>query len=282
MSAIHDVQDATGGVVRHRPYGFEMVSLTSVPVDGTAGYAPGCMLIVPTGSAGSCQYINNGSLTACKFETVLSANTTAGAGGYANGVGITTIPGTSQTTVQGALGEIIGSLQQAGTSTLTIPLGAFRALQADNTVGNTIQNGGLLANDTTPNLSVNANGHYHIGYTTSTVTKIMYTGSLPADANISINMSIDIIVRGGGTTNAFGANIVMSVDGSGNFSNVANLTTANTALQTATASMPTVGNITAGSGSFSIVITPAAHGTDAWLIEGIRLRYSPEYPASLT
>ncbi len=46
---------------------------TSVPVDGTIGYAAGCIYIKTDGGASTTLYVNNGTPASCAFKAVTSA-----------------------------------------------------------------------------------------------------------------------------------------------------------------------------------------------------------------
>lgn len=45
---------------------------TTVPTDGTAGYAPGCLWLLRAGAVGGQLYMNEGSVTSCDFNAILS------------------------------------------------------------------------------------------------------------------------------------------------------------------------------------------------------------------
>lgn len=42
----------------------------TVPTDGTAGFAPGCLWFKRGGVAGACLYVNEGSATSCDFDAL--------------------------------------------------------------------------------------------------------------------------------------------------------------------------------------------------------------------
>lgn len=50
---------------------------TTVPTDGTAGYGPGCIFIDQNAAAGSQMFINEGSVTSCDFNAVVSISCAA-------------------------------------------------------------------------------------------------------------------------------------------------------------------------------------------------------------
>jgi hypothetical protein len=46
---------------------------TTVPADGTAGYATGCLFQHTDGGAGSALYVNEGTAASCNFDAVTVA-----------------------------------------------------------------------------------------------------------------------------------------------------------------------------------------------------------------
>lgn len=70
MSQIHATQDATGVIVKVPGYGILQAYGTTVPTDGTAGYAKGCLFFHIDGSAGTMLYCNEGTGTSCDFDAV--------------------------------------------------------------------------------------------------------------------------------------------------------------------------------------------------------------------
>jgi hypothetical protein len=70
MSAVLDLQSAEGVMARARPTGNLIKFGPTVPTDGTAGYAPGCIFFKSSGTTDACFYLNNGSATSCAFVPV--------------------------------------------------------------------------------------------------------------------------------------------------------------------------------------------------------------------
>lgn len=63
---------STSDVVAERPgVGVLFASSSTVPADGAAGYAPGCLFIQDDGAAGLQLYVNEGSATSADFNAVL-------------------------------------------------------------------------------------------------------------------------------------------------------------------------------------------------------------------
>lgn len=80
--------DPQGKLIEVPGYGIVYAVGTTVPTDGTAGYAPGCEFQDLDGAAGAQVYINEGTLASCAFKALPSqANAVANpvngvAGGY--------------------------------------------------------------------------------------------------------------------------------------------------------------------------------------------------------
>ena len=69
MSRRHTVHDASGIVSEHPGLGGILHACgPTVPTDGTAGYAPGCIFQDLNASAGAQFFINEGSATSCDFN----------------------------------------------------------------------------------------------------------------------------------------------------------------------------------------------------------------------
>lgn len=61
MSERHRIQDATGCVVDYEPIGKMWIVSTTAPVNGQAGFAPGCFYTVPNAAAGAIFWLNTGT-----------------------------------------------------------------------------------------------------------------------------------------------------------------------------------------------------------------------------
>jgi len=53
--------------------GLLLASGTTVPTDGTAGYATGCIFQHTDGGDGSALYVNEGTVTSCDFNLITVA-----------------------------------------------------------------------------------------------------------------------------------------------------------------------------------------------------------------
>jgi len=58
----------SSGAWFYSPQGYLIAYGTTVPTDGTAGYAPGCIFVHTDGTAGTTDYINEGTSTSCDFN----------------------------------------------------------------------------------------------------------------------------------------------------------------------------------------------------------------------
>ena len=70
MSACHRVQDASGVVARDQIGNVLIVCGNTVPTDGTAGYATGCLFIKLNGGAGTSMYANEGTSASSDFDAI--------------------------------------------------------------------------------------------------------------------------------------------------------------------------------------------------------------------
>lgn len=60
--------DARGAYIEKPVVGILFAALTTVPADGSAGYAPGCIMIDENAAIGANFFINNGSVTSSDFD----------------------------------------------------------------------------------------------------------------------------------------------------------------------------------------------------------------------
>ncbi len=73
MSAPVSSHDGTGIVLEAPGYGTLLAYGATVPSDGTAGFAKGCLFIHIDGSAGTMLYCNEGTETSSDFDAVTVA-----------------------------------------------------------------------------------------------------------------------------------------------------------------------------------------------------------------
>lgn len=70
MSSRHNLQDATGDVLRHPTQGVLWIVLPRAPVNTTDAAAPGCIWQNPTGAAGLRVYVNEGTFAASVWVAI--------------------------------------------------------------------------------------------------------------------------------------------------------------------------------------------------------------------
>lgn len=85
MSRRFERQSAHPGVLYERGRGATLDWGTTVPTDGTPGYAPGCLFLDVDATAGLQLFVNEGTATSCDFNPLLPA------GGLVSLTGSTTI-----------------------------------------------------------------------------------------------------------------------------------------------------------------------------------------------
>lgn len=66
-------RSADGGLVKDFAGNWLLVAGTTVPTDGGAGYATGCLFFHTDGGAGTALYCNEGTATSCDFDAVTVA-----------------------------------------------------------------------------------------------------------------------------------------------------------------------------------------------------------------
>lgn len=68
LGRIAKLLDFKPSTPNNKPAGVLFDHGTSVPADGTAGYATGCLFQKTNGGANTSLYVNEGSVTACDFN----------------------------------------------------------------------------------------------------------------------------------------------------------------------------------------------------------------------
>jgi len=108
--------DPQGKIVEVPQYGITYAAGTTVPGDGTAGYAPGCIFQDLDGAAGAQLYVNEGSLASSAFKALPSqagavANPLNGvAAGYKVARGVTALDASNPTPVATGLTTIVAAV----------------------------------------------------------------------------------------------------------------------------------------------------------------------------
>lgn len=98
---------------------------TTVPTDGTAGYAPGCTFYKRAGTAGASVYTNEGTATSCAFKAQPQFPVTPAASKLARGVATITGSGDVVTGLASVVAVVVtmqadASLTNGITTTATI------------------------------------------------------------------------------------------------------------------------------------------------------------------
>jgi hypothetical protein len=70
MTGRHKLHDATGVIASLDNGDFIIVAGTTVPTDGAAGYATGCLFMQTDGGAGTSLYVNEGTNSSANFDAV--------------------------------------------------------------------------------------------------------------------------------------------------------------------------------------------------------------------
>ena len=70
MSRRHEIQDATGVVMRVPPYGVMYVILPTTPTASQAGFGHGCVWVNTAGSTNTTFYVNTGSNTSATWTAL--------------------------------------------------------------------------------------------------------------------------------------------------------------------------------------------------------------------
>ena len=73
MAGPIELHSGTGVLAEIPGYGAIIVAGTTVPTDGTVGYAIGCLFIHLDGGAGTALYCNEGTADSCDFDVVTVA-----------------------------------------------------------------------------------------------------------------------------------------------------------------------------------------------------------------
>lgn len=274
------VHDGSGVIEEVPGYGITRAYGTAVPTG--AGYAPGCLFIKITGSAGDVIHVNNGTVTSASFSAIPTAGTTGAAD-----VGIADAGSfTANTTVEAALQEIFQHLISTGV-TVPLPIQDFRSVSTSKDVGTTAAgagNGtgsGVMASNSTPALQATATTeHLGITWVTGDVVQIAIGITLPEDIDDTQDAYVDLYVQANTTDQAPTFTVETSwisanASGVGTLGSlVTDTATAvtSTGVQELTATIAS-GDVPAGAVALTLGLVPATHGTSEFILYGARLRY---------
>jgi hypothetical protein len=269
MSRRQIPHDATGVIGEFPAIGILQAAGATVPTDGTAGYAPGCIFHHIDGSSGDAVYVNDGTAASCDFNAV----PTGGSAGAAD-VGIADAGGfTTATTVEAALAELYQHLLSTQV-VVPISLGTWREVDSSGDVGAIAVasgNGGNLASDTTPILRGGTNESFELAWEAGNADIVSCGITLPADIDDTADAYVDLYVQADTTDNAPSFSVLSSWQAGSQVTDTATAVTS-TAVQTITATIAS-GDVPAGATFLTLQLVPAAHATSVTILHGARLRY---------
>ena len=112
--------DPAGAIVREPNVGALFARGTTVPTDGTVGFAPGCIFLDTNATAGGQVFVNEGTYASCDFNAI-----SAGAGRIRSGVAtvtgtLTVVTGLATVTSVQATMQADASLTNGISTTATI------------------------------------------------------------------------------------------------------------------------------------------------------------------
>jgi hypothetical protein len=239
----------------------------AVPENGAEGYATGCLFLHTNGAAGDTVHVNEGTGDLSEFKPLASGPLTASEVGIVDTGAFTTA-----TNTESAIAEIYQHLLSSSGGFIDLPLTGWREVDAGGDVGNIVNNGGVLASDTTPKLGGDAaNEFMEIVWAAGVVDHAAYATTLPADFDGTVNCFIDLYVKSGGTTNATSFDVATTWDG-GVKGSVTASGSASTSMHTATATIA-AGDIPDSPKTLTVDLAANTHATDSFTLLGARLRY---------
>ena len=157
---------------------------------------------------------------------------------------------------------------------LPLSLYDFREVDASGDVGAIAANGGLLASDTTPILRGNAAETQEISWAAGNVDKIAAQCTLPPDFNGADDVNIDLWVYSD-TTDPATFTCETGWDGGALVSDTATDANPSATVHKITATV-SFADIPDGAELLTMILTPAAHVTDAIQLLGSRVTYLPK------
>lgn len=175
--------------------------------------------------------------------------------------------------VNDSLDEIYNHLLYTTGGFVDIPLSAFKLVDADGDVGNTVANGGVLSSDTVPFLEGSGTTRaQRIAWATGQAQQLSASVCLPPDFDGGADCVVQCIVSSAGTADSFAtAVLITNWDGGADVTD-ALTDTATTAVKIAPATVAAA-DIPASPLVVSVSITPPAHATDILYFYGARILY---------
>lgn len=164
-------------------------------------------------------------------------------------------------------------------ASIPISLHAFREADANGDVGAIAANGGILASDTAP-IMRGASGliAQEISWAASNSDPIVCHLGLPADFDGRNDVTLELWVSSG-TTDAATFTVASSWDGGATVSDTATDGAKSATMHKITATIDKA-DIPDGASFVTLLLTPAAHTTNAVQLHGVRLLYTERAKAA--
>lgn len=148
----------------------------------------------------------------------------------------------------------------------------FREVDANSDVGAITANGGILASDTTPILRGNAAETQEISWATGNADPIALQTALPPDFDGTGDVTVELWVNSG-TTDAATFTVESGFDGGALVSDSADDTATKSATTHRITATIAAADIPDSAAFLTLVLTPAAHATNAIQLQSLRLSY---------
>nr|MBP9826427.1 hypothetical protein [Thermoanaerobaculia bacterium] len=146
----------------------------------------------------------------------------------------------------------------------------FRKVDASGDVGAIAANGGILASDTTPILRGDTAESQEVVWAAGNSDKIAAHVTLPAGFDGAADVTIDLFVRSGGTTDLSSFTVESGWDGAALVSDAATDAAASTTMHKITATIAAA-DVPAGASVLTLILTPGTHATDTIALCGARV-----------
>jgi hypothetical protein len=158
---------------------------------------------------------------------------------------------------------------------ILLSLHSFREADANGDVGNIVANGGVLASDTTP-IMRGAAGliSQEISWAAGNADPIVAQIALPEDFDGREDVLVDLWVSSG-TTDAADFTVATSWDGGATVSDSASDTSTKSATLHKITARIAAADIPDAASFVTLLLTPAAHATNAIQLHAARLTYVP-------
>jgi len=203
--------------------------------------------------------------------------------GYGTSGTITITDGATIHTLR-SVGEYVRIYNDQGTWTVIDPLPDtgeillslhdFREVDANGDVANIAGNGGLLASDTTPIMRGDAAEMSEIAWASSNNDLIAAHIAIPSDFDGAQDVTVELQVYGG-TTDLASFTVETGWDGAALVSDTATDAAASATLRTITATIAAA-DVPDAPNNLTLILTPAAHTTDATVLAGCKIRYAKQ------